>query len=710
MVAKNNTIELRVQHMDCENEAAQIERGLRAHEGLLELKTYPKAGKVAVRFDPARTDRGRIEKALAGLGFPVVRTEEEKPAGWLTPKVIGSVVSGLLLGAAWLASRAAVPRPVVLVLLASGMASGGYFFVREGLEKLLGRRLFGIELLMSLAAVGAVALGEPFEAAMLVFLYSISEAAEGFTEGKTRAAVRALMKLAPKVAMVRRDGVDQEIAAEELVEGDVFVVRPGESVATDGEVLQGTSSVNQAPVTGESVPVRKQPGDSVFAGTLNTDGVLEVRATRAFRDNTLSKIIHLVEEAQEAKGEQQRFIERFGAVYSPAVLAVAILLALVLPALALLPRPEALHRAVVFLVAAAPCALVLSVPITFVAALGSAARQGVLIKGGVALERLASVRIVAMDKTGTVTRGEPSVTDIGLVPQSPVSEEQLLRWTASAEQRSEHPLAKAIVNHAHQRHVLLSDAADVQALPGAGLSATVEEHTLLVGRPELFEQKGVSLAAYQTALQQLDAEGKTLVVVGSERQVWGWFALRDEPRPEARQAVAELVSLGLDVVMLSGDRTAAARRVAEEVGIRQAQGNLTPEDKLREIKRLAASAPVAMVGDGINDAPALAAATVGVAMGAAGTDVALETADVALMGDNLQRLAFALRHARRTQQVVRQNLVLSVLIVGGLALGAVFGALSLTAVVVVHEASEFLVIASGLRMLRANRSPDVARS
>ena len=508
------------------------------------------------------------------------------------------------------------------------------------------------------------------------------------------------MKLAPRVALVRRDGIDQEIAAEELSEGDLFIVRPGESFATDGEVEQGTSSVNQAPVTGESVPVRKQPGDTVFAGTINAEGVLEVRATRTVGDNTLAKIVHLVEEAQEKKGERQRLVERFGAIYSPAVLVLSVLLAFLLPALTALSRPDAFHRAVVFLVAAAPCALVLSVPLTFVAALGSAARHGVLVKGGVVLERLASVQIVALDKTGTVTRGEPTVTDLVLVPGATLtSEDELLRWTASAEQRSEHPLARSIVALARQRGLSLLDATEVRALPGAGLSARVGGQVVLVGRPELFEQKGLSLASHQVPLQQLEAAGKTMVILGSEDHIWGWLALRDEPRAEAKGAIADLAALGLEVVMLSGDQPAAVRRIADEVGIRQAQGRLTPEDKLREIHRLVSSGSVAMVGDGINDAPALAAATVGVAMGAAGTDVALETADVALMGDDLGRLALVVRHARRTRQVVQQNLVFSGLLVGALALGALLGVLGLTTVVIVHEVSEFLVIASGLRML-----------
>lgn len=694
-------LEVRVQHLDCENEAAKIEAGLRGHEGVVEVRTFPKAGKVALMFEPAKTSREALEGALTSLGFPVAReAERDAPRLW-SPKVLASAASGVLLAIGWGLSRTLTVGWPSLVALGLAILVGGYFFAREGLEKLWRKRVVGIEVLMSTAALGAAALGEPLEAAMLVFLYSISEAAEGFTEQKTRAAVRALMKLVPKVALVRRDGVDVEVPVESLAVGEVFIVRPGESVATDGAVVRGETSINQAPVTGESVPVKKAAGDEVFAGTINADGVIQVRATKTYQENTVAKIIHLVEEAQEKKGEQQRFIERFGARYSPAVLAGGVLIAAVLVFAFGLSWSLAMHRAVVFIVAAAPCALVISVPITLVAALGTGARNGVLIKGGVILERLATIQIIALDKTGTLTRGEPVVTDIVRLDASPHAESEMLSRLASIESRSEHPVARAIVAHARALGVAVAEAADVRALPGAGVVATLDGVEVLVGQLGLFEGTAANAGEATAEVRRLEEAGKTVIVAGTSSRIWCVVAVQDAVRDEASEAVRLLHARGVELVVLSGDQRLAVERVASTLGIKRFHGAMKPEDKLAEIRALAAKGPIAMVGDGVNDAPALAQATVGVAMGAAGTDVALETADVALMGDDLRRLAFALALAQRTQQVVRQNLVLSIIVIGTLAVGAVAGVFSLPVAVLVHEISEFIVIGSGLRLLRA---------
>ncbi len=701
MSSGTTRLEVRVQHLDCENEAAKIESGLRGHEGVVEVRTFPKAGKVALMFEPAKTSREALEGALTSLGFPVAREAEPEAPGLWSPKVLASIASGVLLALGWGLARTLTVGWPSLIAFGLAILVGGYFFAREGLEKLLRKRVVGIEVLMSTAALGAAALGEPLEAAMLVFLYSISEAAEGFTEQKTRAAVRALMKLVPKVALVRRDGVDVEVPVESLAMGDVFIVRPGESVATDGEVVRGETSIDQAPVTGESVPVKKAAGDEVFAGTINADGVIEVRATKTYQENTVAKIIHLVEEAQEKKGERQRFIERFGARYSPAVLVGGALVAAVLVFALGFSLTAALHRAVVFVVAAAPCALVISVPITLVAALGTGARNGVLIKGGVILERLATIRTIALDKTGTLTRGEPAVTDVVRLDASPHAESEMLSRLATVESRSEHPVARAIVAHARARGLAVGEATDVRALPGAGVVATIDGVELLVGRLGLFEGTAGNAAEAMAEVRRLEVAGKTAILAGTSSSVWCVVAVQDAVRDEAAEAVRLLHARGVDLVVLSGDQRVAVERVASTLGIKRFHGALKPEDKLAEIRSLAARAPIAMVGDGVNDAPALAQATVGVAMGAAGTDVALETADVALMGDDLRRLAFALALAQRTQQVVRQNLVLSILVIGTLAVGAVAGVFSLPVAVLVHEISEFIVIGSGLRLLRA---------
>ncbi len=407
-------LDIRVGNLDCEHDAAAIERGLTNFPGVNQLKVYPKSAKVSLTFDPEATTPEALQKKLDAMGFPSQAglSMPEQPKPWRNPKVLTAVASGALLLLGWLLALAGLPEMVSLALYVAAILIGGYYFGREALEELVFGREIGIELLMAIAAVVAALMGQAAEGAMLVFLYAISEAAEGYTEEKTRSAVKALMDLAPKFALVRRNGTEQEIPVEEVVVGDLFILKPGQSVPTDGEIVSGESSVNQAPITGENAPVEKRPGDVLFAGSINGQGALEARATKAFADNTISRIIQMVEEAQERKGKSQRFIERFGARYSPIVLLIGVLLAVVPPLLFGADWTMWLTRATVFIVAAAPCALVISIPITLVAALGTAARQGVLIKGGMYVEELAKIEVVALDKTGTITRGEPQVTDL----------------------------------------------------------------------------------------------------------------------------------------------------------------------------------------------------------------------------------------------------------------------------------------------------------
>ena len=749
-------VELRVANLDCEHDAAAIERGLRDMPGLVGLKVYPKSAKVALEYDSAVTAQEALREKLEAIGFPVQErlAMPESPKPWRNPKVLTSAASGLLLLAGWLLELAGIVGIVPTTIYVAAILVGGYYFGREAIEELLFEREIGIELLMSVAAVVAAAMGLAAEGAMLVFLYSISEAAEGYTEAKTRSAIRALMDLTPKMALVRRDGQETQIPVEQLVVGDLFIVRPGQSMPTDGVVLVGESSVNQAPVTGESVPVEKQPGETVFAGSINGQGALEVRATRTFADNTIARIIHMVEEAQEKKGKSQRFIERFGKRYSPIVLAIGALVAVIPPLLFAAPWEIWLARATVFIVAAAPCALVISIPITLVATLGTGARNGVLIKGGMYAEELAKIKVVALDKTGTLTRGEPEVTDVlPLVPALPLmplnaqvrsigsvgsvesavgldgdqgnlaspaedagrltSVRELLAIAAGIEWRSEHPLARAIVRYAEQQGVAPAEVSRFRALTGAGAEAVLRgngsgdsDSMVYVGSPDLFRTKlglGQSLERAQDQLERMQSEGKTVVVVGDEVAPWGLIAIRDNIRPNARKAISDLHAAGVDkVVMLTGDNERTALAIAGELGIDEVYADLKPEDKVTRVRELAERyGHVAMVGDGVNDAPALAEATVGIAMGAAGTDVALETADVALMADDLEKLAYALRLAKRSRSVINQNLALSAVVIGALVVGAVAGAFTLPIAVLGHEISEFVVIGSGLRMLRS---------
>ena len=697
-------LELHVANLDCDHDAAALRRGFQNVAGVSDLQVLPKAAKVRVAFDAAVTNAPAIEAHLRAIGFPpqAPRAGSTLPRPWQNPKVLTSAGSGVLLLVGWLIDRDGAESLALGLYIVSGV-SGAWYFGREAIEELVFEREIGIELLMLVAAVVAIVMGQAGEGAMLAFLYSISEAAEGYTEEKTRSAIRALMDLTPKMALVRRNGREESIAVETLQVGDLFIVKPGQSVATDGIVEAGESSVNQAPVTGESVPVHKATGATVFAGTINEEGALEIRATKAFADNTVSRIIHMVEEAQEQKGHSQRFIERFGSRYSPAVLAAGLLLA-VMPSLATGNWSQWIERATVFVVSAAPCALVISIPITLVATLGTGARKGVLIKGGVYVEELAKVTVVALDKTGTLTRGEPEVTEVIAARGQMLSADQAVTLAAAVERWSQHPLARAILRHADGRGLSVPEATGFHSITGLGAAGLVGGRRIYVGSPELFERRlRVSPGPLTPEIARLQEAGNTVVLVGDETQVEGLIAIRDNLRVNARAALQALRDAGVRrIVMLTGDNERTARAIASEAGVDDVYADLKPDQKVNKVRELSTRfGHVAMVGDGVNDAPALAAATVGVAMGAAGTDVALETADVALMADDLERLAYALTLAQRTQRVIRQNLALSTIVIAVLVVGAVAGAFNLPIAVLGHEISEFVVIGSGLRMLRA---------
>jgi Cd2+/Zn2+-exporting ATPase len=696
------TLELHVANLDCDHDAAALKRGFQEIAGVSDLQVLPKAGKIRLSFDPARADQGAIEAHLRSIGFPP-RTSREAPRlarPWENPKVLTSAASGLLLLVGWLMARGAGGDHGLPIYFLASAVLGAWYFGREAIEALFLEHEVGIELLMLVAAIAAIVMGQAVEGAMLAFLYSISEAAEGYTEEKTRSAIRALMDLTPKTALVRRDGQEESIPVESLRVGDVFIVKPGQSIATDGTIEAGDSTVNQAPVTGESVPVHKSKGMAVFAGSVNQEGALEVRASKAFADNTVSRIIHMVEEAQEQKGHSQRFIEKFGTRYSPAVLLAGVLLAIV-PSALTGNWADWIERATVFVVSAAPCALVISIPITLVATLGTGARRGVLIKGGVYVEELAKVSVVAVDKTGTLTRGEPEVTSV-LVRDA--ESDAVLAAAAAVERWSQHPLARAVVEHARARNVMIPESTEFQSMTGLGAVATVGSRRVYVGSPELFAQNlAVRLDDWITEISRLQESGNTVVVVGDKTGVDGLISIRDNLRPNAASALRQLRSAGIKrIVMLTGDNERTVRAIAAEVGVDEVFADLKPEHKVEKVRQLSEQyGHVAMVGDGVNDAPALAAATVGVAMGAAGTDVALETADVALMADDLERLAYALELAKRNQRIVRQNLVLSTIVIGVLVIGAIAGVFNLPVAVLGHEISEFVVIGSGLRMLRS---------
>ena len=621
---------------------------------------------------------------------------------WKFPPMRNALVSGLFLALGFVADQFdLVPHEVSIGLYIVAALLGALHWGREALEALPRLRV-NIDVLMAVATVGAAVLGLWEEAAFLAFLYGAAEALEELTYDRTRNAIRSLLDLAPKEANVLRDGKEARIGAAELVPGDIFRVRPGESLPTDGQIHSGMTSLNEAAITGESVPVEKGPGAEVFAGSFNETGSIDVIVTRRFEDNTLSRIIHLVEEAQEQKTNVQRFIDRFGSRYSPAVLAGVIALLVVPPLLGGDFREWAI-RAVTLAVAAAPCALVMSTPVAVASAIGTAGKRGVLIKGGLHLETLGVLQALAMDKTGTLTRNRPEVTDV--VPLGSASRDQVLALAASVETFSEHPLAKAIVEEARANGASLQPVQSFQALTGAGASALVGEEKIFIGSLDLFRSQGADLNGVEDQAEEYRQQGKTTVLVGVESNPLGLIAIRDEIRPEAAEAIRGLHHAGIKrVVMLTGDNERTAQAIAAQVGIDEVRANLKPEDKSKAVREIAASSgPLGMVGDGVNDAPALAAADVGIAMGTAGTDAAIEAADIALMGDDLRGLVYAVRLGRKAQFVSRQNIIFSLLLLTVLIPLSVLGLVTVAAAVIAHEVSELIAVANGLRARISDR-------
>lgn len=613
------------------------------------------------------------------------------------PLMRNALLAGVLTGLAFGLAHLEIVSPwVETVLYLVAIPLGGYHWGREGLEDLYKERRIGIEILMLGATVGSAILGLWDEAAFLVFLYGAAEGLEEYTYAKTRASIRKLLDLAPKEARVIRNGNEETIPAEHLAVGDVFVVRPGESIATDGVIIRGRSSINEAPVTGESIPVEKQEGAPVFAATLNQEGTLEIRATATFTDNTLCKMVHLVEEAQEQKSRTQVFIDRFGRRYSPLVLLSSLLL-IAIPLLLGASLSEWGTRAVVLLVAAAPCALVMSTPVALAAGIGRAGRSGILIKGGVHLENLGKIKVVAFDKTGTLTQGKPVVTDVVALDGD---DSNILTLAYSVERFSEHPLAQALVAKAKEVGTTPRAATHFTALVGSGAKAQIGESTVYVGKPGLFEKLHPNSRSIPD-LDRLRGEGKTVILVGTEQRILGLIAIRDEARPEARDAVDQLQRRNMRTVVLTGDNEMTARAIARELWIDEAKADLKPEDKIRAVEELEKKyGAVAMVGDGINDAPALARATVGIAMGVAGTDAAIEAADVALMADDLGKVVHAINLGRRTHRISTQNIVFSLGILAVLIPAALSGILTVALAVFIHETSELLAVANGLRVAR----------
>lgn len=591
----------------------------------------------------------------------------------------------------------------VLLFMAS-IVIGGFSLFKVGFKNLL-RLQFDMKTLMTVAVIGAAIIGEWTEGAIVVILFAISEALERFSMDKARQSIRSLMDIAPKEALIRRDGQEMMIKVDEIEVGDIMIVKPGQKIAMDGVVRKGHSAVNQAAITGESVPVEKSVDDDIFAGTLNEEGLLEVEVTKHVNDTTIAKIIHLVEEAQGERAPSQAFVDKFAKYYTPAIMVVAALVAIVPPLLFQASWELWVYQGLAVLVVGCPCALVISTPVAIVTAIGNAAKNGILVKGGVYLEEAGALKAIAFDKTGTLTKGKPVVTDF-IRYQDQTDEEELLSIIAALEYRSQHPLASAIMKKAEQEKIPYMDTAveEFSSITGKGIKGTVDQTEFYIGNPSLFDEllNDDLPTKVEEDVRTLQKQGKTAMIVGTNSEVLAIIAVADEVRETSQEVIKKLHDLGIKkTIMLTGDNKRTAKAIGEHVGVTDVQAELMPEGKLEYIKRLRSEyGNVAMVGDGVNDAPALAASTVGIAMGGAGTDTALETADVALMGDDLTKLPYTVKLSRKALNIIKQNITFSLGIKLVALLLVVPGWLTLWIAILADMGATLLVTFNGLRLLR----------
>ena len=685
--------------MDCSSCAKSLENHMKSLPAVKAVSVNFSTGKMQI-VEEGLGDHGVVrEVSKAGYSASPLsgrRTKQQKAAD--RSGTVLTIASGIFLLLGLLASFAGLPEIVSILLYAGSILTGGYKPVRSAFYAIKSRSL-DMNVLMSVAAIGAAAIGEWLEGATVVWLFSIGNMLQARSIEKTRDSIRNLMDLAPPEAWVKRGETLVRIPVEEVGIGELIVVKPGEKIPLDGEVAKGSSSVNQAPITGESVPVDKEPGDAVFAGTVNESGSLEVKVTRLVEDTAIARIIHLVEEAQEKKAPTQAFVDRFAEVYTPIVLVLAIGVIFLPPLFGFGTWGEWFYKGLELLVVACPCALVISTPVAIVSAIGNAARNGVLIKGGTFLERAGAITAFAFDKTGTLTQGKPQVTQL-LTADGTADE--LLRIARTVEEHSRHPVAAAIVRYAAEKGIAPVKAEEHRAIVGKGVQATIAGETYYVGKPALFAERGISMAAWEEPLHTLQQEGNTLVVVGTAERIVGVIAVADSIRDITVKAIGKLKQAGVgELVMLTGDHAGTARKVAEQTGVSRYFAELLPEQKVTAVKQLQQEGHVvAMVGDGINDAPALATADLGIAMGGAGTDTAMETADIVLMADNLEKLPYTVKLSRKALVIIKQNIWFSLLIKLAALILIFPGWLTLWMAVLSDTGAALLVILNSMRLLK----------
>ncbi|MBN8707972.1 MAG: cadmium-translocating P-type ATPase [Verrucomicrobia bacterium] len=697
-----------VSGMDCSEEVSAIETALKPLSGVRGVRADIVGSKVSV-FHDGKAQEADLVRAINTTGVKV-QTGEPSEKGTLTARTVFVAVSGVLTGIGmllqWLGLKDSW-APDAAFLLA--IVAGGWLVVfPKALRSIRSLRL-DMNVLMVIAVTGAVAIGEHAEGAAIAFLFSLSELLESWSVGRARKAIQALMQLAPDVALVRRDGQTVEVPAADVQLEETIIVKSGQRVPLDGLVIKGKSAINQAPITGESMPVEKDRGDIVYAGTINGEGSLEIQTTKTAGDTTLARIIRMVEEAQGQKAPAQRFVDVFAKYYTPAVMVLALLIGLIPPLAFGAPWMDWIYRALVLLVIACPCALVISTPVSIVAGLTAMARRGVLIKGGAYLEALGSLRALAVDKTGTITEGKPRVIEVFSLGKT--TDEELVRIAAAIDSHSTHPLAEAVVRYAEESNIEFPSAEDYAAKTGRGAEASIDGHQYFLGNHRFAHELGVCTPELEERLAKIEYQARSVVVVGHKPhadcagEVLGVLAVGDAIRPDAKEAIKRIHAAGISkVIMLSGDNTRTAQAIALQAGIDEARGDLLPDDKIEVVKKLKSEiGHVAMIGDGVNDAPALAIADVGIAMGAAGTDTAIETADVALMRDDLLMVAEAILLGRRTLGVIRFNIAFSLVVKGIFLFLALLGHTSLWLAVLADTGATLLVVANALRLLRPAR-------
>lgn len=746
---REKTLLYRVDGMDCGSCAAKLERAIGNVKGVSSVKVSVAKAQMQTTLSDENLDGSVIEKAVKSLGYRPTRLEDvQKPSAaqgeahscsshdhdhdhengdhnhddhdhaphkqkdaverdephdhahgapidgpwWKTQKAYTAGVGSVFLALAFALSYGYETLSTYVFLI--GMLIMLYPIAKHAFAAARLKTFFTIEMLMTIAAIGAIVIGEVEEAAVVVLLFTIGELLEGFAAAKARSGIKALAALVPKTAFVDDNGTITETAVDQLRAGQIIVVRPGDRIAADGEIISGISSVDESPMTGESVPVDKQVGSKAFAGSINLDGSLRIKVERTSEDNTIARIITLVEEAQEARAPTERFIDTFSRYYMPIIVGIAVLTAIIPPLFAGADWETWIYRALALLLIGCPCALVISVPASIASSLSTAARNGMLIKGGAVLEALAKTEVVAFDKTGTLTLGKPKVTDVVALNGDA---DRMISDAMAIEEQSSHPLAEAIVAHGNGLNLTANNASDVKAIAGRGMSGVIAGREIFIGAPRFAKDYGSIPSEASAKIDALEREGKTVSVVMEGGAIVGLFALRDEPRDNAAKGVASLKELGVESLMLSGDNSRTANAIASQLGM-TALGELLPEDKVKEIRKLTDNRGTVMVGDGINDAPALAAASVGIAIGS-GTDIAMEAADAALMRSNIGDVAKLISLSRATMVNIRQNVIISLGLKAVFLVTTLFGLTGLWLAIFADTGATVLVTANAMRLL-----------